>query len=386
VAAVREGTTVEPTMPADASAEAGATPLAVGKRRGIASFPPVIPQNPYQALLYAELTRHGFRLTPSFALKVGQLWRSRRDVRFLHFHWPQGYYVWPRGEGRRRIALSWLRLGLFAWRLIFARALGYRVVWTVHEVYPHEKAGRRVDQVGGLILAKSSSLLMAHDRITATGAEEAFHLREGAIRIVPHASYEGFYSTGRDRAAVRRGLNVSDDAFVFLSFGHIRAYKDLDVLVSAFTSLTRPDIALVIAGLVMDDHSADVIREVAESDLRIRPELRFIPDEEVAELFSAADAVVISRRDGGTSGALVLALSLGVPVVAAEPYSEMTDGEAAGWLFEPGVPESLGDALERAAADSALAEKAAASERRGKELRWPEIGSEIAGLIEGSGR
>jgi glycosyltransferase involved in cell wall biosynthesis len=375
-----------PAEHADTAVEADATPLAVGKRPGIASFPPVIPQNPYQALLYAELTRHGFRLTPSFALKVGQLWRSRRDVRFLHFHWPQGYYVSPRGEGRRRLFLSWLRLGLFAFRLMVARTLGYCVVWTVHEVYPHEKAGKRVDKVGGSILAKFSSLLMAHDRITASAAEREFHLRRGRVEIVPHASYEGFYPPGRERCAVRRRLRLADEVFVFLSFGHIRAYKDLGVLVSAFTSLPQTDIALVIAGLAMDEHSADVIRAVAETDGRIRAELRFIPDDEVAELFSAADAIVISRRDGGTSGALVLALTLGVPVVAAESYSDLTDGDSVGWLFDPGVDGSLHDALDRAASDPQLAGKAAASERRARELRWPEIGATVAGLIAGAGR
>ena len=307
-------------------------------------------------------------------------------MRFLHFPWPQGYYVSPRGTGRVRVALSWVRLCLFALRLAVARSLGYRVVWTVHEVYPHEKAGRRVDQAGGFILARWTSLLMAHDRLTASSAERAFRLPAGAVQIVPHASYEGFYPPGRDRDAVRSDLNVADDAFLFLSFGHIRAYKDIDVLVSAFAGVDRPDIALLIAGLVMDEHSAEAIREAAQDDARIRTELRFVPDEEVAELFSAADAVVISRHDGGTSGALVLALSIGLPVVAATPYADVTDGEAAAWLFEPGGTASLSAALDRAASDPHAVDKAAAARRRGKELRWPEIGSKIARLLDGVGR
>jgi beta-1,4-mannosyltransferase len=352
--------------------------------RGIASFPPVIPQNPYQRLLYEELVQHGYSLVPSFRLKVGELWRSRRKVRVLHFHWPQGYYVSPRGTGRVRVALSGVRIGLFTLRLLLARVLGYRVVWTVHEVYPHEKAGRRIDQVGGFVLAKCSSLLLAHDLATASSAEQAFRLRSGTVQIVPHASYDGYYAPGRDRATVRRALGLRDDAFVFLSFGHIRAYKDLDLLVSAFSDLKIPDVALVIAGLVMDDHSAEVIERVAASDPRVHTELRFIPDDEVAELFGACDAVVISRGDGGTSGALVLALSLGIPAVAADAqtYRELTDGEEAGWLFTPGDADALRGTLERAATDPNHSGKAAAANRRAESLRWPEVGSKIAKLLD----
>jgi len=80
--------------------------------------------------------------------------------------------------------------------------------------------------------------------------------------------------------------------------------------------------------------------EAAERDCRIRFLPRFVRDERVANFFAAADVAVVPRRDGGTSGSLILALSFGVPVVAADraTYRElMADGEA-GWLFEPGDP------------------------------------------------
>ena len=51
----------------------------------------------------------------------------------------------------------------------------------------------------------------------------------------------------------------------------------------------------------------------AAADERIKPLLEFIPDERVSELFAASDAAVCPRQDGGTSGALILALSMGVP-------------------------------------------------------------------------
>src|SRR5947208_7229019 len=115
------------------------TAQTVGARRGITSFPPAIPQNPYQRLLYAHLDDLGVPLETADRFDVGWLRRARREVAALHFHWPQGYY---RHVGRGAVLASWLKLALLALRLAFARLLRYRVLWTVHQVYPHERGSR----------------------------------------------------------------------------------------------------------------------------------------------------------------------------------------------------------------------------------------------------
>src|SRR3954470_22207033 len=101
------------------------TARTAGARRGIASFPPAIPQNPYQRLLYAHLDELGVPLETAERFDVGWLRRARREVAALHFHWPQGYY---RHAGRGAVLASWLKLALFALRLAFARLLRYRVL------------------------------------------------------------------------------------------------------------------------------------------------------------------------------------------------------------------------------------------------------------------
>jgi glycosyltransferase involved in cell wall biosynthesis len=305
----------------------------------------------------------------------------------LHFHWPQGYYVSPVGRGFARTVLTWVRIAVFTGRLLLARILGYRVVWTVHEVFPHERAGRGVDRAGGFVLARLSHLLLGHDKTTAEQAQRTFHLREGTVQIVPHGTFSGVYPTGRNRAAVRSELGIAPDAVVFLAFGHIRAYKQLDVLLDAFAAVGRDDVALVVAGIVIDTECGEAITAAAGVDKRIVPLLGYLPDDRVRELFGASDVAVISRSDGGTSGALVLALSLGVPVVAtpSEAYEELTGGESAAWFFEPGDRASLAHALEQAAGDGTRDAKARSAAERCKPLSWTEIGLKTAALIRGIG-
>ena len=83
------------------------------KRCAIASFPPVLARNPYQRLLYTELAERGFPLAPPAKLKLHWLWSSRSRVRYLHFHWPQGYWRYNRDARKLRGLLSGLMLLAF---------------------------------------------------------------------------------------------------------------------------------------------------------------------------------------------------------------------------------------------------------------------------------
>jgi beta-1,4-mannosyltransferase len=357
-------------------------------RPGIASFPAPIPQNPYQRLLYEHLAACGFSLEPSRRLRIAYLWSARRRVGFLHFHWPQPYYASPIGTGRVRVLLSWVRIALLAFRLWAARALGYTIAWTVHEVLPHELLSPRLDLAAARLIAANSHVLITHDEATAHAVRVRLAVPGTRIAIIPHGSFAAVYPQGAGRQEARRKLGILDDAFVLLAFGHIRRYKDIPLLLEAFSDLDQDGVVLVIAGPVMDEDAANAVRQQAASDHRIRALLEFVPDDRVAELFALSDAAVITRRDGGTSGALVLALSFGVPVVvAASPeYVQLAAGGAAAWTFEPGDADSLRQALAAAASGADYEAKTAAARKRMHALGWDQVAEATAAALRGASR
>lgn len=350
----------------------------------IASLPAVIRENPYQRLLYTYLAPHGFEVVLVERFRLSWLWQSRRRVDVLHFHWPHPYYRHARGPARLRLPLSWVRLGLLVTRLAAARTLGCRVVWTVHELYPHETTSRKLDRVAAMVLARASCSLIVHDSFTHDLVAAAFPWAARKVVIIPHGSYVGVYPPGRGRGAVRRELGIAADAFVFLCFGHLRGYKSLSILLEAFRVLSVEGAVLVIAGLPLDELAAGLVRRAAAESARVKALLEFVPDARVAELFGASDVAVLPRGDGGTSGALVLALSLGVPVIAAEQpaYLELTGDGLAGWHFRPGDAESLRAVLEAAAADrGALEAKARVAQANARALRWEGAAARTAELM-----
>lgn len=347
----------------------------------VASFPPPIPRNPYQAILYRHLAAEGVALEPEPALTLDWLWRNRRRVATLHFHWPELYYRHVSSVRAATTALSWLRFGIYLARLVTARRLGYRLVWTVHQLRPHESFVPRLDSVAARALARLCSALIVHDG--ATAERVGLELGSGAkTTVVPHGSYVGVYPPGRGRDETRAALGIPVDAFVALSFGQVRRYKDLGLLVDAFRRAAIERGVLLIAGLPTDQVEARRLEEDARANPFLRLLLEYVPDERVAELYAASDVAVSSRSDGGTSGALVLALSMGVPVVAAAPALEASGGRAIGWSFEPGNPVSLASALRDAAEDRAgRAEKARAGFEQVNRVGWREVAVATAAVL-----
>ena len=262
----------------------------------------VAPWNPYLRLLYGHLAAEGFELVDDPRFSLMWLWLARSRSPSSTFTGPRASTVtaWSR---RVRGLFSWVKLVLFAARLSAAWTLGYRLVWTIHQVFPHESSDRVLDRRAARLLARTCHLLIAHDRWTA--AEARSQLAAGSkIAVVPHGSYIGVYPEGRPREEARSDVGVPQESFVFPCFGELRAYKEIHLLLDAFSSLSLPQAWLVVAGNPKVTGVASPVREASADDPRILSLLEFVPEDRVAELFHASDAAVylaVRQNIGPTS-------------------------------------------------------------------------------------
>jgi len=365
----------------------------------VACFPPysAADHNPYLSLCYEHLAEIGFVVVPRAQLKLRWLWRWRNQVALLHFQWQPDYYYLAkrRGYASPRTRLPRLRscfkLAGFAARLRLARAFGYRIVWTIHEAYPPPGVlrppalGPGFDRVGQRILARNCGGLLSHQRAVAEVASADFGIDQDRIRLVPHGAYLDQYPAGRPRSEVRAELGIGPRAFVFLAFGSMRSDKSIGSLLEAFQAVRTRNVALIVAGRVEDFDSLRLLQTAAEQDRRIKALPGFVPDENVRELFDAADASVLARGQEWTSGSIILSLTLGVPVVCArlQAHEQLVD-EQVGWLFEPGSDAGLQHAFEEAAASSPAALNArrvcAAAAARALPS-WEEMAEQMAAVM-----
>lgn len=281
-------------------------------------------RNPLNALLYERLAGLGAEVVEF------DLWRGGRSADVLHVHWPDLLL-----SGRVPLQAR-SRAGMFLARLRQYKAAGAALVWTVHNLGPHEAAasGLRqrfwpqfLRQLDGLIFLTESSRTSCVEALPELG-----HLPHAVIR---RGHFRPLLEAMPSRQAARARLGLPAERRVLLNFGQVRAYKNLPLLVREFLALGRPDATLVIAGEVK--RGSGLGRELATlaaGRMEVRLDLRFIPDETLALYLAAADLVVLPYRGILNSAGLLMALSAARPVLCPRLGSigEIADEVGAGWV------------------------------------------------------
>ncbi len=344
------------------------SPLRVAHYYGEGQPQPLTETNPYGPLLAAALERQGVHVTFEVRHDEAFLREHAGAIDVLHFHWPHYEYADPDREAAER------RMRAFVARLTLARGLGYRVVWTAHNVYPHDRSNRDIDHAFRVELCRVASAVIAHCEASAAAVREAFG-RADRLFVIPHGHFIGTHPPAVSRTDARTSYGIPADAYVYGFFGNIQPYKGLEALLDAFARLPD-DPWLVITGGGWPDHIAAIGAQIADRDLRrvvFRPFEPFAPGIEIIRALAAADSCPVPFRATTTSGSLVLALSWSRPVVApALGCLPMTVLPGAGVLFDPDDPEALFGALQavRALDPAASAEAALASVAR---FDWDDI-------------
>jgi glycosyltransferase involved in cell wall biosynthesis len=345
--------------------------------------------NPYQDLLYGEMQRFGVEavyigeLTPvktlnRLLLPLEIAARRMADVRVIHLHWVFAFLL----PGAQRFPV--VRRMAQIWFLVFLRTcrmIGMHLVWTAHNVLPHEQvfgddvsARRALVEASDLVLAHSQSTL---DELAALGAVAR---RSAIIRHGPFGS--------RLSAELLRAPGSGGRPRRFLFFGSVREYKAVDDLISAFVTLPDDVVAhLTVAGQCHDPSLRSRLRELARrggSNILLR--LEYVPGDEVSQLLAAADVVVLPFRRVTTSGSAMLALSHGRPLIVANLAALADLPDQAVLRYDGGVT-GLAAALVRLARadDDTLAAMSAAARSYAFQTTWREIAerttSEILSML-----
>jgi len=325
--------------------------------------------NPYVGLLAQALARLApeSRFSEVRDVSVREAVARPGGRRVWHLHWPELLYRSPHGwSAALRWARSFLALALF-------RAAGGHIVYTAHNLDPHEQHHPRLDTWTNRILASWADAIHVHDR-QAQGEVARRWGRDDAV-VVPHGNYLTAYPHTCSRTEARQRLDLPAEAIVFLFLGGLRPYKGLEELIEAFAALKEeePRAWLLIAGHAHDPaYAARIAARVADEE-RVRFLPQYVADDELQFFMGAADFAVLPYRRATTSGAGILALSFGTPIIAPAigPFPELL-ADRGGILYNPEGPGGLLGALKAAlhADRERLAGQALAI---AQELDWEEV-------------
>ena len=238
--------------------------------------------------------------------------------------------------------------------LMLLKLAGYPVVYTAHNVLPHDKAER--DAPG---MKLSYDLIYAlTDRIIAHGTSvkkellSEFPQDPDRIAVIPHGDYT-FANTGESLSSqeAKLWLGIPGDARLLLAFGAIRPYKGIPDLFQAFSRVKslHPDAYLAVVGKPSGIDLQGMIDQIEHLGIQDRvifkPE--YVPFQDISRYFLASDIVVLPYRSIAQSGALQLAYAFSKPVVATRvgAFPETVVDGKSGLLVPPSDPGALAGAI-----------------------------------------
>jgi beta-1,4-mannosyltransferase len=340
--------------------------------------------NPYASLLAAALRRGGVELTEgNYDLDAAWLEDSRASHSFLHMNWLDRFYARFDEPANLEAAVS--RYADFVDNLRLARRLGYRVIWTVHNLFPHERRYPQLDRLMNSLIAREADHVIAHCQFAADRISEMYDPRT-PVQVIPHGNYGSVFPNTVAPAAARARLDIAADRFVYLFFGNARGYKGVAELIAAFRNVADADaiLLLVLRENVRSPGLIGQLRATADGDRRIRfATSTFFANEEFQYYLNAADVVTLPFTSVLTSGSAIQALGFGKPLVLPRLgcLPELV-GDDAGIVYDPENADGLAGALRQARLFDAHRSGAAALARSGQ-LDWDPIAERIAALYRG---
>jgi glycosyltransferase involved in cell wall biosynthesis len=293
------------------------------------------------SFVFAELPQpDGFRQHDVFFTRSARLLRGspRSRLRFLS----KGLeYVPSARHMTKEIAriepdvlhVQWLGLPRYDLRWLQAVGRERPVVFTAHDVLPR----RTAHQVG-----LWRRIFQTVDRVVVHGAGAVEQLaelgvdRERIVRIA-HPVFEPSREIGPPKGAT------------LLFFGLVRRSKGLDLLIRALPAIADqvPDVRLLVAGDAIEpaEPFQALARELGVAEL-IEWRLRFLAEDEVADVMEEASVVVLPYRHIESSGVLAMALGYGRPVVVTDVGSlgDTVRGLEAGAVVPPEEAGALAEA------------------------------------------
>lgn len=314
------------------------------------AYTPVARVNPYQALCYKKFPDEGIIaapvLQPAKFLDL-QNFSLSPQTKTLHLHWNSWMTQGMEDPERART----LGLGM-AGRLQRLQKNGFNIVWTVHNVYPHDAMHIDVELEVQQRIADTADILHVMSPATGDAMKGITEFDSSKILVSPHPSYRGAYPDYVSNEEARAALGIHGDEIVFIVFGALKAYKGLHRTLDAFDLLVARNptqrFRIIFAGKA--DSSPEVQEFVARAYVHplVLIENSNVSTDKVQYFMRAADVGVVHYARSLNSGAALLYGAFDLPVVASPTPTFKSELHADSTVFVAGeLASDLAEAMKQ---------------------------------------
>lgn len=343
----------------------------------------VYPQdkNPYQGLLYSNMQNceAAYLPQPTASHTVNLLFiplllakYRLRGFEIFHLHWLYNFRS-PIHRLDNTLIRTLMTL-YFCIVLATVKLMRYKLVWTIHNVIPHEKTFVFQDLTLRL-LAKLCDLKIAHSAQTLD-VMRMLKMSTTNTQVIPIGTYTNIYENGITREAARKRLGLKGDAFILLFIGMIKPYKGVTKLLETFTKLNLENTKLVVAGQCDNEMLTNEINKY-KGNPNVLLKLGYIHDNEMQVYLNSCDVVALPFEQVTTSGSVLLAFSFSKTVIAPHIGSIRDIPNELGFFYDE-VNNTLASSLLKAYKKNPTNLEKMGKEANNyvQELSWENIGNQ----------
>ncbi len=268
-------------------------------------FAPHYAKNPYQDRLKEQLENLGYSIrygvigTKAFFNDI-----NFKEADVIHIHWLHSYIL------KGTFSKATFRVIYFLTMLFFAKRKNKKIVWTVHNLYSHDRKYVHLEEIFLRFFVRLVDRFSVHNKFTKEQLLDKYKLAPQHIQVIHHANYINSYPTFQgDKDEIKRFFNLDVKKKTFMFLGNIKPYKGLDMLINSFVGLDATKNQLLICGKVSNSEDLRFLMQATDSNSNIFVYPNFIEEEKLSGILAIADVLVYPYRDITTSGALLLGMS-----------------------------------------------------------------------------
>ena len=231
----------------------------------------------------------------------------------LHYHWLEFQDV----KSLLGMPFKLLCIGLY-------KLFGGDIVWTVHNLKPHDKKYLSLHLRIHRWMARIASIIHVHSEASVSLVSSTYDIPPGKIAVLKHPDFPAKLvpqETARNEFLSLYGDGRKElKSPVFLVFGGISEYKGIREIIELL-SKQKPEFTLIIAGYVKKGQESlhNFIIEQTIDDSRVLYVPAFIPEEHYPLLLNASDICIFNYDEILSSGGIKMAQSYNKKIIA--PYA-----------------------------------------------------------------
>ena len=181
----------------------------------------------------------------------------------------------------------------------------------------------------------------------------------------------------------QKHMRAKNQKIRLLFFGRIEKYKGLNICIEAYKILQKKskDVELFIVG----NGDFSEYEKSSNGVKGITKQIRWIGEEEIAEIFNNSDILLNTYLEASQSGVIAIAINMGIPTVVT-PVGGLTEqiiDHETGIIAKEITPQSVADAIELLIDDNKLYENISMNcvELSKNKMSWNARANEIVALI-----